>query len=330
MGNTSTGTAQQGTNELGGTEAVAIRQQLQRGDLSLLRQLLAKTRQERDWQDRYFMLDLLAPSLPAEAVQTACSAEPDAADLALIRGAHLFDLVAKSRGTAMAEKTAREQFEKAAAYIKEAMPTLKRALALAPEDPVPYVFAIRMLQMFGETAPSVLNAYQAAIRLAPDFVPAHFATVQARSHKWGGSHDESLRIARAAFANAKPGSDLAVCLFIARILEWQFFVLFEKDPKRAKACLEDRTVNKDLSAAFDRWTQAPYQPRRSSVPYLQHAAYWFYKTGDRERLARVFQLSGGAFFERAWSFASKARDAYGAAVAMADKKQSGLLGWFKS
>jgi hypothetical protein len=329
MQTTST-TEQQTTNELGGTEAAAIRQQLERGDLSQLRQLLATTRQKRDWQDRYFMLDLVVPSVQPGALSAACAAEPNAADLALIHGVHLYDMVAKSRGAKVAASTSKEQFHQAFSYVQQAVPVFQKATALDPEDPTAHAFAMRMLQISSEFSPALNKAYQKAIQLAPDFLPAHWVMVNARSQKWSGSHQESLRIARSALANAKPGSDLAACLFLARILEWQYAVFFDKDVKRANALLQDRALSNDLSTAFDHWTQPPYQARRSSVPYLLHAAFWFYKTGDRDRLARVFSFTGGVFYDRAWSFAGKARENHAAALELATKKKTGFLGFFKS
>jgi len=65
---------QAGDNELGGSEAVRLKQELQHGDFSGLRKMLAQTRQEGDWQDRYFMPDLLVPEIPSDALGVACAA----------------------------------------------------------------------------------------------------------------------------------------------------------------------------------------------------------------------------------------------------------------
>jgi hypothetical protein len=319
----------QRTTEPGGHEAQVLRQQIQQGDFSGLRRLLASTKEKHDWQDRYFMLDVVAPAIPPGSLDAACAAEPSATDLFLMRGCHWFDLVWKSRGTKTADHTTQDQFNSANEYLQVAMSDLRQASELDPADPVPYVFAMRGLQIFSEYEQVVKNAYQAAIRLVPDFLPAHWTMVNARSKKWAGSHEESLDVARSAASLATAGGDLAGCLFFARILAWQYLRIFDKDPRAAEQYLSNREINNELNAAFEEWTRPPYQSVRSSVPYLSHAAFWFYQRNDRERLARAFSHIHGVFCDRAWSFTGNALQTYTAALELAAKKRS-VLAWFKS
>ena len=86
-------------------DATAFQQQAARGDFSALRQFLAKNRQTPDWQDRYFILDVVAPSIAPRSLDPLCAIESKAADLALMQGAHFFDLVSKARGAKTADKT---------------------------------------------------------------------------------------------------------------------------------------------------------------------------------------------------------------------------------
>lgn len=321
---------QQSGEELGGVEAQRLKQQMQRGEFSQLRELLARTRREPDWQDRYFMLDVVTPAIPPGPLDAACAAEPGAADLFLIQGAHLFDLQAKARGAKTADLTSKQQFAQAFQFLGASVASLRRASELDPQDPTPYVFAMRALQISSEYEQAFKEAYQKAVRLVPDFLPAHWVMVNARAKKWAGSHEESLRVARSAMAAAKPGSDMAACLFFAHLLVWQYIRLFDKDQRKADTYLRDRDINKELNAAFDKWIQPPYQARRSSVPYLHHAAVWFYKQNDRERLAQALTQTNGIFYDRAWSFAGNARQAYAAALDMATKKKGGIFGWLRS
>ena len=100
-----------------------------------------------------------------------CAAEPNAADVFLLRGAHLFDLVSKSRGTKTADRTSEEQIAQACEFINAAISS-RRAIQLAPGDPTPHVFALRRIQVFSDLHKNLHQAYQAAIQNAPDFVPA--------------------------------------------------------------------------------------------------------------------------------------------------------------
>ena len=138
------------TQELGGAEAAQLKQQLQRGDLSGLRRLLAHTNEQRDWQDRYFMLDLLAPFILSPSLETALASEPNAADLMLLRGVLYFDLLSKARGVKTADKVTEQQVQSAAQHIKTTVADLRRAMQLNPQDPTPYVFTMRSLQVFSD------------------------------------------------------------------------------------------------------------------------------------------------------------------------------------
>lgn len=319
-------------------DASAFQQQAARGDFSALRQFLAKNRQTPDWQDRYFILDVVAPSIAPRSLDPLCAIESKAADLALMQGAHFFDLVSKARGAKTADKTNELQMNQAAQFIKASLASLNRAKQLDLSDPTPHVFAMRCFQVFSDLHTNLHQAYQQAIGVSPDYVPAHFVMVNAQSEKWGGSHAQSLQVARSAMSHAKPGSDAASCLFLAHILVWQHAVLFEKNRKRADAYLQDASVSQELHAAFEKWIRPPYQARRSSVPYLHHAAFWFYQAGDRARLQQALAFTKGKTWDKAWSFAGDGAKTYASALEFASTgikndpaaaKKNGLMGWLK-
>ena len=325
--------------DFNGSELASLQKQAANGDFTELRQFLSRAQKARDWQDEYFVLDVIAPFIKPGSLDPICAAEPSAADLHLVRGAHLFDLVSKSRGTKTADRTSEMQIAQAGEYTKAAISSLRRAIQLSPGDPTPHVFAMRCFQVFSDLYKNLHQAYQAAIQVAPEFVPAHFIMVNAQSQKWGGSHEQSLKVARSAMSQAQPGSDAPSCLFLAHILVWQHAVLFEKDRKRADAYAADGKIMQELKDAFDRWTCPPYAVRRSSVPYLHHAAYWYYQTGDRAHLQQALARTGGRPWDKAWSFAGDAGKTYASAQQFAShgtqsdpaqlSKKGGLFGWFR-
>jgi hypothetical protein len=320
-------------------ELASLQQQAANSDFAGLRQFLARTQKACDWQDEYFVVDLIAPFVKPRSLDPMCAAEPNAADLYLLRGAHLFDLFSKSRGTKTADRTSEEQIAQAGEYLKAAISSLRRAIQLAPGDPTPHVFAMRCFQVFSDLHKNLHQAYQTAIQIAPDFVPAHFVMVNAQSRKWGGSHEQSLQVARSAMSHAQPASDAPACLFLAHIVVWQHAVLFEKDRKRADAYAASGKVTQELKDAFDRWTRPPYAVRRSSVPYLHHAAYWYYQTGDRAHLQQSLACTAGRPWDKAWSFAGDSGKTYTSALQFAShgtkpdrgrsSSKGGLFGWFK-
>jgi hypothetical protein len=325
--------------DFNGNELASLQQQAANGDFAGLRQFLARARKACDWQDEYFVLDLIAPCIKPGSLEPICAAEPNAADLYLVRGAHLFDLISKSRGSKTADRTSGKQMAQAGEYIKTAISSLRRTTQLFPGDPTPHVFAMRCFQVFSDLHKNLHQAYQAAIQVAPDFVPAHFVMVNAQSQKWGGSDEQSLQVAHSAMSQARPGSDVAACLFLAHILVWQHAVLFDKDRKRADAYAAAGKVTQELMDGFDRWTRPPYAVRRSSVPYLHHAAYWYYQTGDRAYLQQALARTAARPWNKAWSFAGDPVKTYASALQFASNgtksdpaqpsKKGGLFGWFK-
>ena len=320
------------TPELGDLEASRLKQQVQGGDFSEMRKYLANTRQVRDWQDRCFLLNLVAPHIRLDALLTARAAEPKAADLLFLLGAYHFDQIAQSRGARAAEQTSGEQFASADQHLNRMMDCLREIYTLDSADPTPHVFAVRGLVIFSENVALLKQEYAEAIRRAPDCVPAHFTMVNARSKKWGGSHQEALQIARTAMKADGNGSDMPVCLFLAHFSIWQYARIFDKNKAEAERYLKDRSVNQELNQALDHWLGENYQPRQSSIPYLHQAALWYYLSGDYVRLKRLLTLTGNSSYDQVWQQIGDPHKIYADALqklASAREKKSGLLEWFK-
>lgn len=321
--------------ELGGMEVHSLKQQVQAGDFFEMRRVLARTYRAKDWQDRHFLVDQIAPHLLWAALQNAAAAEPNAADLCLLSGGYLFDQLGKSRGTNSAENTSNEQFRDASQQLQAMMQSLMQVSVLDPEDPTPHVFAIRGLVVFSTYEDRLRQEYADAVRIAPGFVPAHSAMVNARSLKWGGSHAESLSVARAAMQVARPGSDMAACLFLAHFLVWQYARIFDKNKAEADRYIKDRSVAEELNQALDTWLSGDYRGHRSSVAYFHQAALWYHLSGDDVRLRRVLALTAGVRHDRLWNQIGAPGTSYAAALQKRvsqekkPEKKSGFLGLFK-
>jgi hypothetical protein len=67
-----------GTFELGGLEAQELKDEVKHDNLRGLREYLARTRKEGDWQDRVFMLELVVPDISPGILNEACDSEPGA------------------------------------------------------------------------------------------------------------------------------------------------------------------------------------------------------------------------------------------------------------
>jgi len=306
-----------GTVEPGGAEASELQEQVKRGDLAGLREYLARTRIQCDWQDRVFMLGLIVPSIRLAALDLACEAEPEAADLFLIRCAFLAELAPTLRGSGTADQAAGERFRSAAECIKFALNDLDRAAQLDASDPTAHAYVLPSLTIFGHLASRQRRAFQQAAELAPDLVPAYRAIVNALSERWHGSHEQSLKFARNAMTKAGPGSDMAACLFWAHLLVRSHFASFDKKTEAAKSYAYDPEVTRELNAAFDDWTRSPYTARRSSIPYLHYAACWYYLAGDGGRLQRALSFTNNVFSKIPWSLIGNSRKLYARALRLA-------------
>src|ERR1700683_2800162 len=81
------------------SEMSELTQQVADGNLAGFREYLARTRANGDWQDRVFVLGRVAPKVCIDALDTACSAEPEASDLFITRCAYYGNLAETMRGT---------------------------------------------------------------------------------------------------------------------------------------------------------------------------------------------------------------------------------------
>jgi hypothetical protein len=298
--------------EIGGEEIVQLQQQVSGGDLTGLRQTIARMLENREWQDRLFVIDRVIPKCQLHVLDQACEAEPQAADVVLLRCALFSHLAREARGSGTVEQTSEAQFGTAGSWVKEALREYERAGQLNPAEPTLHAIVMRPLVIFGDMRERLRDAYFKATRLAPSFVSPHFTMVTAESERWGGSHDKSLHIARGAMLGA-PG-DSAVCLFWAHILVWTHILGFDRDQAKAQSYRKSPGIVKELAQAFDAWIGGSYQPRRSSVLYFHYAAFWFYLAGDRERLRQALSYTQGLFCELPWAMIGNAREVHAKAV----------------
>lgn len=275
----------------GDTEVAQLVQQLQQGQLEGLRQYLSRSRAGSDWQDRLYVLEQAAPKSSIDILNAACTAEPQAADLFLIRCAYYAELSKTMRGTGTADKVGNARFQNSAACVKAALTDMARCAQLDAADPTPFALLLAPLTIFSQHELQQ-KAFQKATSLAPDLVPAHRAITNSLSKRWGGSHEASVDFARKALAKAGPGSDIPTCLFWAHSLVRSHYESFDKDTRAARLYGQNPAVVQELNDALDRWIAPPYAARRSSMQYLRTASHWYRLTGDVERLKRVIAFTG--------------------------------------
>jgi len=307
---------------LGGPEAQELKHQVRHHQLQGLREYLARTRKEGDWQDRLFMLPLIVPDIDAGTLDKACEKEPGAADLFLIRCAFYSELASTMRGAGTSDQVTRERFQNSGECIQFALAALEKTCQLDPQDPTAYSCLLPVLSIFGRYAPLQQRVFEKAIEVAPDLVPVYRTMVRALSKRWGGSHEESLKMARTGMSKAGPGSDMAACLFWAHILVRTHYSAFDENLAAEKRYAHHPAVVQELNAAFDAWIKPPYTPRRSSIPYLHYPAWWFYYGGDRARLNQALSLINNVFSDMPWAMMGNGLTKYAQAVQYAAQTDS--------
>jgi len=294
-----------------------LKEQVKQGNLSGLRGYVSRTRNEREWQDRIFMLEEIVPSIRVADLDFACDVEPESADLFVIRCVQRCDAALTLRGTGLGSDVSEERWQAALDSTMDALSNLAKAVELDPDDPTGYTSVLRPLGMFEQLRPLLQKAFARVTELSPDLMPAHFRMVNAYSERWGGSHEESLQFARRAMSYANPANDMAGCLFWAHTLVQTHIKFFDKNPEEAARYFYDPDVMRELNAAFDDWVQTDYKPHRWSFPHLHRAACWSFATRDRERLRLALSVAKARFIPGPWGMLGKAKPTYTSALLFA-------------
>ena len=265
--------------------------QVAEGNFSGFREYLSQTRASADWQDRIFVLERVAPKVSVDALDAACAAEPEAADLLVIRCAYYCGLAKTMRGSATSDQVSAARFQNSAECVKTALVDMKRSTQLDDQDPTAFTLVLHPLTIFSQTELQQ-KAFANATAISPALVPAHFAMINPLSKRWGGSHEASVGFARQAMTKATPGSDMAACLFWAHNLVRTHLVHFDKAVQAAKRYALQPDVGSELNDALDNWLVPSFVARRSSIWFLHQASQWYRATADLDRLKRVVAFTG--------------------------------------
>jgi hypothetical protein len=301
-------------------EIAHLIQEVREGRLDQLRDYLSRTRASGDWQDRIYVLERVAPKVSIDALNAACAAEQNAADLLVTRCAYYAELAKAMRGTGTSDQVSGARFQNSADCVKAALNDMSTSTQLDEKDPTAYTLVLKPLTVFSQTELQQ-NAFAKATAIAPALVSAHFALISSFSKRWGGSHEASLSFAHKAMTKAAPGSDMAACLFWAHTLVRTHFLHFDKNTRSAKLYASNPGVTGELNAALDTWLVPSFVVSRSSIPFLQKASEWYRGVKDEERLRRVTVFTG-EMLNLPSATGPTSRRTNGSA-----KSGGGLLGW---
>ncbi|MFJ7194291.1 MULTISPECIES: hypothetical protein [unclassified Streptomyces] len=188
------------------------------GDHGPARELLAQTREHRQWELRDGYVSRLAEAALHNPgwLDAWRAGHPEDPDAALVGADLCVHRAWEVRTGESSGQVTPDQFRAFFALLEDAAPVIGRAAELNPADPVPW--RIALTHALGSRAPrEVFDEYWAqALALDPHHYGCHTAALTYLCAKWHGSHTEMFDFAERAADTAPPGSKLhALPLFAA-------------------------------------------------------------------------------------------------------------------
>jgi hypothetical protein len=171
-----------------------------------------------DWELRGRRLPVLATAAMSSGqwLDAWVAEMPDDPTAATLTADVLSQQAGAARGGASAKNTTEAQFRAFADLSGRAEDASRRAIALAPHDPVPWrtVLFAKLAQGRAQRG-EFFAAFHEATQRDPHNFEAQIAAVTYLCEKWFGSHEEMFGAARAAAAAAPPGSTTAMLPVLA-------------------------------------------------------------------------------------------------------------------
>ncbi|WP_211257246.1 hypothetical protein [Streptomyces megasporus] len=266
-----------------------------KGDFTVARDLLASTRRGARWErrDRY-VSELADHALHRPGWLDAWLAEdPDDPDAWLVRADLAIGRAWEIRTAARARHVSREQFQAFHTLLRDAVPTVERAVELNPEDPVPWRVAIN--HAMGSQAPrEIFDGYLMEVMdRDPGHYGCHASALQYLCAKWYGSHQEMFEFAESAADRAEPGA-LLNALPIQAVTEY----VLQGDE-------EDEIPEERVTAAVERTLElsAHYEPGDPvAAGFRNHLALALIRAGRLEDALETFRAIGVHARAHPWKY----------------------------
>ncbi|MEU3729819.1 hypothetical protein AB0E81_10490 [Streptomyces sp. NPDC033538] len=260
-------------------------------------QLLARTREQRDWTRRSYYAaafgshEAARPDSWLDAWQSAVG--PDDPDVALVRATARVSLAWHLRGGGWAKHTSREQFAGFHDVLLRAPRENARAAELNPEDPSPYVSEIWTALGLGYSHEDMRRVWDEVTDRDPYHYRAHSAALQYWCAKWRGSEELATSFAREAAVNAPLGSLLTALPLVA----WYE----HRDDDAQTADFRAPQVVALVDAALADVEAAPSDhPDTSAIRHL--LAYFLTRQGRYDAALEQFRLVDGCVDALPWRY----------------------------
>ncbi|WP_456820098.1 hypothetical protein [Cellulomonas sp. URHB0016] len=165
--------------------------------------------------------------------------------------------------------------------IHDAEAIVREAVAAAPADPSPRTTLVLIARGQQVDHDELDRRLADVLALAPQHLAAHEHALQYKAAKWFGSTDEMFTFARAASAQADPGSALNLLVVTAHVEHW--LALSGKSSHLASKHMEAPATRAEITAAVDRWRAGDGGPSpvgRAAAHNLLAFAYWLAEQPD--------------------------------------------------
>lgn len=188
-------------------ELRAARAKAEAGDWTAARDVVAAA--GTDWERRGNRIGVLSEAAADDLgwLDGWLDASPDDPAAAAIEASALGERAGRARGAAPAANTTQQQFQGFAELSARAARASRRAVELAPGDPVPYAQMLRAMFADGHAQQAEFaEAFAAARRCDPTNLAVNLVAVSFYCEKWYGSHERMFAVAREAADLAAPGT----------------------------------------------------------------------------------------------------------------------------
>ncbi|GHJ56322.1 hypothetical protein Nm8I071_56290 [Nonomuraea sp. TT08I-71] len=261
-----------------------------------------------DWERRARRVSVLSDAAADDTWLDAwLVSAPDDPSAAVLRAATLAERASRARGSAPASQTTQEQFQGFAELSAQAADAARRAIALAPHDPVPWIDVLWAMFPDGRSRQAEFHqAFTEARQRDPFNLGIHLAAVSFLCEKWYGSHEEMFGLARATAAAAPPGTAVTLLPLFAHFeYAMREFNWGTPTPEGVLACrryFQRPEVRQEYDACAAKW-RAAGPPRHGDAMVCRNWLALAYSLSDRRDEAKaMFDEIGPYATSPVWAY----------------------------
>ena len=220
--------------------------------------------------------------------------------------AALGERAGKARGTAPAARTSQEQFRSFGELSTQTWAEAERALALAPDDPVPC--NILLIAMFGDAGRrgAFREILAEARRRERYSFEVNSTAVTFLCEKWFGSHDAMFAAARETASEAPAGTGVTMLPLLAHLeyamREYSWGKVSARGLVDCQNYFRRPDVQRELDACVTKW-RSPGPPTHAKALTCENwLALAYALSGRRDECKAVFDRIGPHVDSYTWSY----------------------------